>query len=145
MTSTAPAPTPIPDKPLPFPIALGRSWPLLLGFGVRPSASEVLIEGGQIIVRFGFFGARIAITDIERWDITGPYHWIRAVGVRSTFGKPDVSFCGGSRGAVRLWLKAKQHIAWVSADQVYLGVADLDGFAADLTRRGIPGKDLRSR
>jgi hypothetical protein len=129
-----------------FPISLGRLSRLyLVLWGVRPSRAEVTIDDAEIAIRFGLFGARIPIELVERWDITGPYRWIRAIGIRHSIGQPDISFCGDAHGAVRLWLRAKRHIAWVNASQVYVAVADLDALGAELTRRGIAGEDLRGR
>ncbi len=129
-----------------FPISLGRLSKLyLLLWGVRPSRAVVAVDDAEVTIRFGFFGGRIPVDQIERWDITGPYLWVRAIGIRHSIGQPDISFCGDSHGAVRLWLRAKRHIAWVNVLQVYVGVADLDALTAELTRRGIPGQDLRGR
>jgi hypothetical protein len=133
-------------EPIEHRIRLGRwSRYVVLLWGVTPARAAVRLDAHEVVVRFGFFVARIALADIERWDVTGPYRWVRAIGVRHTLFSRDISFCGDAHGAVRLWLRAPRRIAWVTADQVYVGVEDLEGFAAGLTRLGIPGEDLRQR
>jgi hypothetical protein len=129
-----------------FPFRLGRwSRVLFLAWGVRPGKAQVRVDRDALDVEFGFFGTRLPIAEIERWELVGPFNWLRAIAVRHTFRTSDISFCTDGRGAIRLWLRSKRHIAWVNADQVYLGVADLDGLAGALSRQGIPGQDLRSR
>jgi hypothetical protein len=128
--------------PTRFPIRIDRrSWPILVPWGVwSQRRAEVAFEGDEVVIRFGWFGARIAVADIERWDRDGPYKWIRAIAVRHTLFKSDVSYLGSDQPAVRLWLRSQRRIYWVThADLVYVGVEDLEGFGAELTRRGIPG------
>ena len=137
--------TPAAAGDLRFLIRVGR-WSnlVLLPWGILPGHAVVRIGEAQLTCRFGFFGARVDLADIERWDITGPYRWWRAIAVRHTIGSQDISFCGAAHGAVRLWLRSPRRLAWVRrVRQIYLGVDDLEGFAAELTRRGIPGEDLR--
>ena len=86
-----------------FPIRLQRSMrPILLLFGVRRSRAVVRIEDDRLIAVFGFFRAETLLSNISQWDITGPYHWIRAVGVRRTIGTRDLSFGGSAHGGLRL-------------------------------------------
>ena len=81
---------------------------------------------------------------ISRWDITGPYHWIRAVGVRRTIGTRDLSFGGSTHGGLRLHFREPIRVGLTVTD-LYLTVDDLKGLGAALTARGIPGEDLRGR
>ncbi|MCY7418300.1 MAG: hypothetical protein LH650_07365, partial [Chloroflexi bacterium] len=93
---------------------------------------------------FGWVTLEIPLTDIERWDITGPYHWYRAIGIRHTIFHQDISFCGDPTGALQLHLKTPRRISFLrNVREVYLGVEDLAGLAARLTAHGIPGEDLR--
>jgi hypothetical protein len=128
--------------PTHFPIRIdGRSWPILVPWGVwSQRRAEVAFEGEEVVIRFGWFGARIAVADIERWDLDGPYRWIRSIAVRHTLFKNDVSYMGSDQPAIRLWLRTPRHLYWVRRAQlVYVGVEDLDGFGAELSRRGVPG------
>lgn len=66
-----------------FPIRLQPGLrPILLLFGVRPGAATVRLDGERLTARFGFFRAEASLSNIVGWDITGPYRWWRAVGVR---------------------------------------------------------------
>lgn len=113
------------------------------GVGIRPA--DVSVNDDGITLRFGFFGTRVALADIDRFEIAGPFHWIRAIAVRHTLFQNDISFCSDAHGAVRLFLKSPRPIHWARhADQVYVGVQDLDGLANELRRRGITGQDRRT-
>ncbi len=115
-------------------------WP----WGVRDGHREVMLEADRVVVRFGWLTTSIALADIERWDITGPYHWVRAIGIRHSLFSQDISCCGDASGAVRLWLRTPRRLLFVrSAREVYLGVEDLEGFGAWLADRDIAGQDLR--
>ncbi len=117
---------------------------LLLGWGVRDGHREVVADDDRLLSRFGWVSAEVPLADVEKWDITGPYHWWRAIGTRHTLFHQDISFCTDTTGAVRLWLRTPRRISFVrSVTQVYLGVRDLDGLAAHLTAHAIPGEDLR--
>jgi hypothetical protein len=148
--SAGPAPVaPAPVAPaqgivFPFRIA-GRLRPILALFGVvRPPHAWVRLEPDRVLAQFGLGHADVPLANVERWDITGPYRWYCAVGIRSSPGRPEISFCGATHGAVRLFLRERQRAAWLRVTQLYLGVDDLDGFAAALRERGIPGEDLRA-
>ena len=56
----------------------------------------------------------------------------------------DVSFAGSPRGAVRLDFRDRVRWGPLRIPALYLGVEDLEGFAAELERRGIPGDDART-
>ena len=132
--------------PTTFPYRIGRwSRYFLVPFGVRNGHREVAVDDERLLTRFGWVAAEIPLADIERWDITGPYHWFRAIGIRHTVFHQDISFCGDATGAVRLRLRSPRQISFVrTVNEVYLGVEDLPGLAAHLTAHGIPGEDLRT-
>jgi hypothetical protein len=130
---------------LPYPVRGGSRIPLLL-FGVREGHREVVLHDDVVESRFGFFTVAIPVTDIERWDITGPYRWIRAIGVRNTLFHKDISFCADASGAIRLWLRTPRRIGWVrGVNEVFLGVEDPARLGAWLAERGVTGEDLRGR
>ena len=127
-----------------FPIRLQRRlWPILILFGVLPGRAFVRLDGDRLIARFGFVGAETAVSNIARWDITGPYRWWSAVGVRATAGKPELTFGGSAHGGVCLHVREPVRIARLGVRDLYLTVDDLAGLGAALTARGIPGEDLR--
>lgn len=129
-----------------FPIRLQPSMrPILLLFGVRRGNAIVRLDDERIAARFGFFGAEATLTNIDRWDITGPYRWWRAVGVRRTIGTHDLSFGGSAHGGLCLHFRASVGVGRLRVTDLYLTVDDLDGLAAVLQARGIGGLDLRGR
>ena len=128
-----------------FPIRLQPSMrPILFLFGVRRSRAVVRIEEDRLIAVFGFFRAETTLSNISRWDITGPYRWIRAVGVRRTLGTGDLSFGGSAHGGLRLHFREPIRVG-LSVTDLYLTVDDLEGLGEALTARGIPGEDLRTQ
>ncbi len=129
-----------------FPFRIGRwSRYLLLPWGVRAGHRTVELDEHRLVVRFGWVTSVIPVADIERWDITGPYRWWRAIGIRHSPFSQDISFCGDTAGAIRLWVPTPRRIAFIRrAREVYLGIEDLEGLGAQLAGRGIPGEDLRA-
>ena len=56
----------------------------------------------------------------------------------------DLSFCGSPRGGVRMDLRAPFRYGPFRIPAFYVGVEDLEGFAAALAALGIPGEDART-
>lgn len=128
-----------------FPIRLQRlAWPILLLFGVRPGEAWVHVDGDRLVARFGFFRAETRLANIVTWDITGPYRWWRAVGVRASPGKPELTFGGSAHGGLCLHLREPVRIARLAILDLYLTVDDLEGLGAALAGRGISGADVRT-
>lgn len=119
-------------------------WPILVLFGVLPGRAFVVLEDDRLFARFGFFTAHVALSNIERWTISGPYRWWRAVGVRRTLGRPELTFGGSAHGGLCLSMGERVRIARMAVRELYLTVDDLEGLAAALSARGIPGQDLRA-
>jgi hypothetical protein len=129
-----------------FPIRCQRSlWPILVLFGVLPGRAFVALDDDRLVARFGFFTADIALSNVEHWTISGPYRWWRAAGVRATIGRAELTFGGSTHGGVCLFLREPVRIARMAVRELYLTVDDLEGLAAALASRGIPGQDLRGR
>ena len=128
------------------PIRVGRRSRLFLrlAFGVRPGRDVVRIADGTIDIRFGWFNPRVPVTQVERWRIEGPWLWITAIGVRMSVRHHDVSFCGSPRGGVRMDFKPRYRYGPINVPAFYVGVEDLEGFAAELAALGIPGEDART-
>ena len=128
-----------------FEIRRQRSlWPILVVFGVLPGRAFVALDGDRLFARFGFFTAHVALPNVERWTISGPYRWWRAIGVRRTLGRPELTFGGSAHGGLCLSLGEPVRIARMAVRELYLTVDDLEGLAAALSARGIPGQDLRA-
>ncbi len=128
-----------------FPIRLQAGLrPILFLFGVRSGSATVRLDGDRLAARFGFFRAETSLANIARWDITGPYRWWRAVGVRRTIGTHDLSFGGSAHGGVCLCFREPVRVGVFRVTDLYLTVDDLEGLGAALTDRGIAGEDLRT-
>jgi hypothetical protein len=129
-----------------FPIRLQPALgPILLLFGALPGNATVLLEDDRLTARFGFFRAETSIANIARWDITGPYRWWRAVGVRRTVGTQDLSLGGSAHGGLCLHFSEPILVGRFRVTDLYLTVDNLAGLGATLTARGVPGQDLRNR
>ena len=128
-----------------FPIRIGPRSTLLLQvlFGVTPERAFVIVDDGLVTARFGRFEVRAAATNIERWRIEGPWRWITAIGVRRSVRGGDLSFAGSPRGGVRMDFRVSVPYGPFHVPALYVGVEDLEGFAATLTELGIPGEDAR--
>lgn len=99
-----------------------------------------------MFARFGPFKLRTTFANIERWEISGPYRWYMAIGMRGTPGKPEATFGGSAHGGVALMLREPQEWNWFPRlRELYLTLDDLEGFATELQRHGIPGHDVRSQ
>jgi hypothetical protein len=128
-----------------FPIKVGRkSRPLLRLFGVKDDNAYVDL-GDELDARFGWAHLRTPVGNIESWRIEGPWLWITAIGVRRSIRHHDLTFAGTSRGGVRMDFRAPVRALGFSVPALYVTVDDLEGFAAALGARGIPGLDARRR
>jgi hypothetical protein len=126
-----------------FPIRLGaRSRPLLRLFGARPENAWVEL-GEEFEARFGRFRVRTPVDNIVAWRIEGPWRWITAIGVRRSIRHGDVTFGGNHRGGVRVDFREPVRLARLHVPALYVTVEDLEGLAAALAGRGIPGEDAR--
>ena len=130
-------------SPVRFPLRLGRrSRALLLLWGVTPRRAYVDLDGA-LDARFGFFRLAVPVVEIERWSIEGPFRWITAIGVRRSIRHGDVTFAGDVHCGVRMDFRRPVRWGPFRVPALYLAVDDLEGFAAELEVRGIPGHDLR--
>lgn len=126
-----------------FPIRLGgRSRPVLLLWGVRQSNAYVDLDD-TIDAHFGFFHFSVPTDNVSRWQIEGPWRWVTAIGVRRSVRDRDITFGGNHRGGVRLDFHQPVRWSLLTVPAFYLTVADMEGFAAALAERGIPGADMR--
>ena len=130
-----------------FPIRLGaRSRTLLrIVFGVTEDSAYVDV-GDELDAHFGYGRLTTPLSNIVRWRIEGPWPWITAIGIRRGIRDGVFSFAGSPRGGVRLDFRDRVRTVRIFRTRaLYVGVEDLEGFAAALAERGIPGKDARRR
>jgi hypothetical protein len=129
-----------------YPMRIGSRSALLLRilFGVTPDTAWAAVDDGTVSARFGRFSFSTPLANVERWRIEGPWLWITAIGVRMSIRHRDVSFAGSPQGGVRI--DVRERVRWLAFNvpAFYVGVDDLDGFAAELEHRGIPGEDARN-
>ena len=128
-----------------FPIELGRRSRLFLRslFGAAPESAYVDL-GDQLDARFGVGRLATPLENIVRWRIEGPWLWITAIGIRRGIRDGVFSFSGTSRGGVRLDFRDRVPLMRIfRTPALYVAVEDLDGFAAALSERGVPGEDAR--
>jgi hypothetical protein len=133
-----------------FPIRVGRRSRLLLRvfFGVRPDDTWVeLGDGpdGELEVQFGWAHLRTPLANLASWQIEGPFLWITAIGVRMSLRHRDLTFGGSHHGGVRIDFATPERWLRFDVPAIYVPADDLEGLAAELERRGVPGRDLRRR
>lgn len=127
-----------------FPIRIGRrSQLVLLLFGVRPANAYVDLGGDELDAHFGFFRFRTPTSNLASWRIEGPWRWITAIGVRFSVRDHDLTFGGTNRGGVRVDFREPVSHLGVRVPALYLTVEDIEGLAAALAERGLPGTDTR--
>lgn len=114
-------------------------------FGVRrPEDAWVELRDADLEARFGWSRAVTPISNIAGWRIEGPWRWITAIGLRRSVRHGDITFGGSHHGGVRLDFVARVAVGPFKAPALYVTVDDLDGLAAALLERGIPGVDART-
>lgn len=131
--------------PVRYPIRIdsGARFFVAAAFGAVPGRAWVTLDNESIAARFGWWHLRVRTDQVTGWRIEGPWHWATALGVRRSIRGGDISFAGSSRGGVRLDLADPIRWMRLSVSVIYLGVEDLEGFAAGLTALDIPGTDAR--
>ncbi len=129
-----------------FPIFVGRrSRFVLAAFGVRSGNAFVDLGDDELDAHFGYFRVRTPTANLASWRIEGPWLWITAIGVRMSLRHRDLTFGGTNRGGVRVDFREPLVLRGVRIPALYVTVEDIEGFAAALTERGIPGQDARQR
>lgn len=132
-----------------FPIRVGRrSAPFLrLFFGVRADDTWIDLDDdptGDLEVQFGWSHFRAPLAEVVRWQIEGPWLWITAIGVRMSIRHRDITFGGSPHGGVRIDFGSPVRWGILRVPAIYVPADDLDGLAAELARRGVPGRDART-
>lgn len=113
-------------------------------FGVRQGNAHVDL-GETLDARFGWSRITTPVSNIVRWSIEGPWLALTAMGVRRGFPHGDMTFGGSPQGGVRVDFRKGPKYFFLHPPALYLTVEDLEGFAAALAERGIPGQDKRNQ
>ena len=144
MTVVVPAPAP-PSGERRFPIRLQAPFgPILRVFGVQPGErAMVRLTADTLDARFGWSRITVPLVEITSWDITGPYRWFAAIGVRRGI-RGDITFGGSTHGGVQVHFRTRPAYFFLRPPSLFLTVDDLEGLGAALADRGIPGTDLRA-
>lgn len=128
-----------------FPIRVEPRYRLPLRlFGVRPENAWVDL-GETLEANFGWSHVSTPVANCARWAIEGPWLAVTALGVRMSLRHRDITFGGTPRGGVRIDFHEPIRYWRFHPPALYLTVEDLEGFAAALSARGIPGQDRRTR
>jgi hypothetical protein len=128
-----------------FPIRVEPRYRLILRvFGVTPANAWVDL-GENLDANFGWSHISTPVSNCAHWAIEGPWRAITALGVRMSVRHRDITFGGTPRGGVRVDFREPVRYRIFRPPAVYLTVEDLEGFAAALSARGIPGADRRRR
>ena len=98
---------------------------------------------GWLEVRFGWTHFRTPMANVARWQIEGPFLWVTAIGLRMSVRDRDLTFGGSPHGGVRIDFAKPQRWAIFNVPAIYVPADDLEGLAAELERRGVPGRDVR--
>ena len=83
------------------------------------------------------------MANVASWQIEGPWLWITAIGVRMSIRHRDVTFGGSPHGGVRIDFRTPVRWGLLRVPAIYIPADDLEALAAELARRGIPGRDAR--
>lgn len=130
-----------------YPIRLQRRYRFIsFIWGALDRNSYAEIKDDVLFARFGWTSFHTPLANIERWEISGPYRWYTAIGVRGTPGAGDLTFGGSTHGGVGLFFREHVRLMLFRRLRVlYVTVDDVDAFARALADRGIPGTDVRKK
>jgi len=98
---------------------------------------------GELEVQFGWYHFRTPMSTVASWQIEGPWLWITAIGLRMSIRHHDVTFGGSPHGGVRIDFTTPVRWTIFRVPAIYVPADDLNALAAELARRGVPGRDLR--
>ena len=89
------------DRPVRYHLRISRRWRLpLLIYGVTPRRAYVDLGDTSLVARFGWYGVTTTVGNVASLQVTGPYRWWRAIGVRISLADGGVSFGSSTRAGV---------------------------------------------
>ncbi|MCC6830886.1 MAG: hypothetical protein IT200_06035 [Thermoleophilia bacterium] len=119
--------------------------PFLLAWGVRRGRAYLEVDGDRLVARFGFWSLQTDLANVASWEISGPWRWWRAIGLRSSWPFRDFSFDTTDRAGITFFFWAPVRFARIfRAHTLTATPGDLFNLGRLLEARGIRGKDVRA-
>jgi hypothetical protein len=81
----------------------------LAALGVTPATAHVTVTADRLVACFGPWTCRTAPANVRTVDVTGPYHWYRAIGPRLSLADHGLTF--GTTPARRVCLLLRDVLA----------------------------------
>ncbi|HVL80014.1 MAG TPA: hypothetical protein VM840_00300, partial [Actinomycetota bacterium] len=78
-----------------------RYLPMLAAFGVTRGRAHVEVDE-DLRVRFGLFSLSTPVSNVRALELTGPYRWYRAIGIRMSLADRGLTFGTTVAGGVCL-------------------------------------------
>jgi hypothetical protein len=89
------------SEPIRFPFAFDpRAAALLRIAGVRPETAWISLADDRLSVHFGRFRLTTALENVFDTQLTGPYNWLKAIGVRVSLADKGVTFGTNAKAGV---------------------------------------------
>lgn len=115
-----------------FPFAFDSRYAAMarLTAGARPGNASVVLDDGQLVVRFGWLGVRTPLANVKDVRITRDYRWFKAIGARLSLADRGATYGTNTTGGVCVCFHEPVKALPVAASPgLTLTVEDLDGFA----------------
>jgi hypothetical protein len=75
----------------PFRVESPFRLPLLL-YGVTPARADVTVDDERVLIRFGPWAVDIPRSHISQVEVTGPFQWWKAIGIRMSLVDRGITF-----------------------------------------------------
>lgn len=85
-----------------FPFCFDKAFvPMLLALGVNQgNSSVVLTDDDRLVATFGRWKIDTPLSNIDCIEVSGPYRWYRAIGVRGSRVDKGITFGSSTTGGV---------------------------------------------
>ena len=121
-----------------FAFRLPARWRIpLLVYGVTPSRAYVEIDAERLTARFGLFGVRTAVANLDHYSVTGPYRWWRAIGIRISLVDGGLTFGSATAGGVCIHFRSRVRFLVFRPPALTVTVRDVDALRRALAARGV--------
>ncbi|WP_018349643.1 hypothetical protein [Longispora albida] len=132
-----------------FPLRYDRRWlPYLRALGLGPRRSAVEVDGGvagRVEARMGWASLGTTVDNVASAQVTGPYRWWRAIGVRASLTGGGLTFGSSTRAGVLMTFRRPVRYVGVRWRSLTVTVADPHGLTAHLLHAAVaPGPARRA-